>query len=428
MNDEYKIEGGGIGLSLQGQYRVMVINSITKEIEADYGWHKNLILNQGMDAVASVYLGGLNTYGIAGTGSRPNSITSSTSQITQSGATASLFVTSGIPDFTSSYSTYTSSLNVGDVIQYSNGSQSMVTSIIDGFHAAVNTTYNVDAGNAQTFTIWKTSQVGMELEIKRSSTYLVGSSSLLGWNCGSKTSGNSSTYRRTYDFSAEVAIKNYTEVGVGWAVSGPTTVFSRILLPVSVSIPIGSQLRLTHDLYVAFTPAMERYITASISGWPVLPATTTYASESIQKFMISTVDTSGYGNVDFACLDPGVISGYWGNLFAGYSSTNSQNLAPFGTATNRSSPAVSAPYYGWLIAYSNGSYMRYKSFALGLNDGNFIASFNTVGFGINYGGGPFYPYDTAYQAMCLRFDQPQTKLNTQRLTLVWKWSWDRVLQ
>ena len=112
---------GGINIFLQGKYRLQVIDSLTKTVVSDYGWHKNLILNNGMDQVASFYIADLNAAGVCGTGSRPNSITSSTSEITQSGAQLYLVDNSGLISFTASVitngtSSYTSSVSPGDLI------------------------------------------------------------------------------------------------------------------------------------------------------------------------------------------------------------------------------------------------------------------------------------------------------------------------
>src|ERR1035437_10355913 len=329
--NEYKVEGGGIGIGMRGIYKVQVINSTTKEITLDCDWQKNLILNGGMDAVAVAVLGNLSYYGIIGTGSRPNSITSSTSTITQSGAGVYLYNTSGLPNFTSSYSTYTASVNVGDVLQYSNNSQSTVTSITDGLNLQVSPTYSIDVGNAQTFTIWKASQTDLEGESKRSATFLTG----VG-NCGTTTSGSTKKFRRSYDFSTEISSSTYTEIGVSWTVTKAVkSTFSRVVLPSPVTVGIGFKLRLIYDLFLSFTPNAPQYFTASVSGWPVSPSTTTIATQSIQNFNIANVSTDGIADNDAFCLDPVAIHGYNGSLFVVFVSDTKTPLAAFGSSIYR---------------------------------------------------------------------------------------------
>ena len=341
--NEYKVEGSNIGIGMSGVYKVQVINSTTEEITLDCDWQKNLILNGGMDTVIGCMLGNLSYYAIAGTGSRPNSITSSTSTITQSGAGVYLYNTSGLPNFTSSYSTYTASVNVGDVLQYSNNSQSTVTSITDGFNLQVNTNYTIGSGNAQTFTIWKTSQTDLEAESKRNSSLLAGAG-----NCGTTTSGSTKTFRRSYDFSTEISSSTYTEIGVSWTVTKAVkSTFSRILLPSPITVGIGFKLRVVYDLFLSFTPNTPQYFTASISGWPVSPSTTTIATQSIQNFNVSDVSTSGTTTADWYSLEPAAIRGYNGNLAVSFVSNTSTPLAAFGSSIGRNS--LDESYNGSMI-------------------------------------------------------------------------------
>ena len=422
MNNEYKVEGANIGIGLQGFYKVQIVNSTTKEITVDYDWHKNLILNSGMDIIAGSQLGNLNGIGICGTGSRPNSISGGTSTITQSGMTASLYDQSGLPDFTSSYSTYTSSVNVGDVILYTNNSQSNVVSIIDGYNIGVDQSYTISVGDAQTFTIWKTSQRDLEGESKRTATLLTGTG-----NCGTTIVSNVVIYRRTFDFSVETVSQNYTEVGVSWTLTKATgSTFSRILLPAPITIGIGFQLRLIHDLHIIFTPDSPQYFTASISGWPVSPATNTIATQSLQNINVSTVDTSGGTGGDGYSSEPCAVHGYDGNLIVSGLSVTSASLSSVGTAVTRDS-TLGATLNGTISPYVLGSYTLYKTCNFDLNTGNSanIRSliFGTVGF---LSGNSMW--NGKYQSLAVVFDQPQTKLNTQIMSVVWKWSWSRVLQ
>jgi hypothetical protein len=431
MNSKQKIAGGGISIGLKGTYKVQVVNATTKEIVADYDWGKNLILNSGMDGIATANrsLAGIWYVGIAGTGSRPNSITSSTSEITQSGTSMFLNNTTGLPDFTSSIFTngivsYTASVNLGDVIIDSDNSQSIVRAIVDGFNLTVDTNYIYTTG--KTFTIWKTSQTGLQAEQKRTQTYLIGAAN--NWGVVSESVVTS---QRTYDFGAEASTVNYTEVGVGWdTVSNPRTTLSRILLPVSVSVATGNQLRLIYQMQTTYGPAGERYITPTIAGWPTAPSTTTAGSESIQNFSLlwynwltmgSTVNSSGDA-VGFAILDPNGADANSANSFV---SSASASLSVFNTSSARTADSNIAALSPAI--YTPGSYTLYRTSSYGLNNMN-IPNIRTMGIG-RYG--PVYgqyPNQPPYQAICFLFQEPQVKTNTQTLTLVWKWTWARVIQ
>jgi hypothetical protein len=437
--------GGGIDLSLCGRYRLQVIDATTKVIISDYGWNKNLILNNGMDAIAGNLIASLTPYGICGSGSRPNRITSSTSQISQSGAQIYLMDTSGLTDFTSSVFTngtmsYTSRAQIGDVIIDSDNSQSMILSVpSDGLNLFVNVSQSFTGG--KTFTIWKTSQTHLQGEVHRSSAYiLVGSSSLLGWNQGTYVSASVMTHRRTYDFAVESATQSYKEVGIGWSPTlNDTAVFSRAVLPNSVSVVPNQQLRMTYDLQVTFGPTSVRYKTPTITGWPVPPSTTTEMSESMQLFyggfsnnwMASAVNTDG-GNTGWPVLDPtGRVASWDGYSSYGCSmfvSSNSASLVPFGSCVDRSTNGYLA--FPVLDPYIPGSYVIYKRATFDVSSAN-VTNIRSVGFGLYYYlGGDIYsrPYWGNAQAFCCVFTQPQTKTNLQTLTLGWKSTWARVIQ
>lgn len=468
--------GAGIKLGLAGAYRVQVVDGTTKEVVSDYGWHKNLILNNGMDAVASYAIADLMHYGVAGTGSRPNSLTASTSQITQSGYYISLQTIGDWQTFTQSVVTradgmyyytqsgvvvtdatmsYTSSVSLGDVIIDENFSQSTVVGV-SGSILAVNNSYNYSTPIS--FSIWKTSQGRLQGEISRSGTYYQGSSSLVGWNCGTEWSSSLTDYttsiavhRRTWDFTVENQSRSYTEVGASWDSTRFNPCFSRVLLPQTVSISPNQQLRLTYDLMAIFGPFSPQYSTASITGWPVAPSTTTIGTQSLQGFMTSYVQTNGvtvgmggYGNV--YPLDPAASctpsSCYttancccWVSENSFSLNTSSVILVPgnsqAATRTLISSLGSDGDYaFGTIDTYTNGTYRQRKYGTLSIYQG-VSNNIRCMGFGgtgnVNcYGLTP--PPNSGGQCMVFVFDQPQTKTNLQTLTLQWLWSWSRVIQ
>ena len=428
MNTNYE---GGINIGLSGKYRLQVVDAETSAIVSDYGWHKNLILNNGMDAMGNPngpLLASLSSWGVSGTGSRPNYITSSTSTITQSGAFIGLTNYTGLTSFTQSVTTngtasYTSSVEVGDLIVDQSLSQSTVVGVSGSilYVTCSSLTYTTP----KTFTIWKTSQYGLQGESQRSANYLPGSSSLVGWNCGTVFSGSTVTYRRTFNFATEVASQSYNEVGCSWNGNTNGGMFSRIVLPQTVVVAPNQLLRMTYDLQTSFGPFYSVYKTASITGWPVLPATDTSGTESLQNLIPSLVDING--NVGgYQALDP--VGG--SSTFCVFASNVN---SPLYTGSANTQSAVyrlgdfSSPYNGLFYGpYVNGTYTTVKYGTLSIYQAT-SSQLYSIGFGIYQQYGP-QPYDGTGQAMTFVFNQPQTKTNLQTLTLGWRWTWSRTIQ
>ena len=428
MNENNSIKSG-INGDLCGFYKVQCVNPRTGEVVSDYGWNKNLILNTGMDLVATNIYPALTNYCIAGTGSRMNFITGGFSTITQSGNLITLWPSSSyLLDFSSSITSstnilyYTHSLEVGDVIVYANASQSNVTAIdtVGGLTASVDTSYTIESGSNQTFTIWKTSQTRLHSEKKRSNTYLIG----VG-NCGVTNSTGSNgkpnvrTFRRTYDFTAETSNSLYTEIGTSPVVTANTSVFSRILLPVPIAISTSLQLRVIYDLQVTYTPELPRYFTASISGWP-----NTICTESLQLFSPSGMDTSG--NSSTAALDPAATSEFPGTSYiSNFTSPSSASLAAFGSAVDRTTN-YSFNSTETVTSYVIGSYALYKVGSFGLNVSN-RTDIRSIGMGLSTFSGQTPPARSDTTFICVLFNETQSKVNTQTLSFTWKFSWSRTL-
>lgn len=414
-------------LKLQGFYKLAVVDALTgQEIWRQPEWEKNLIINNGMDGVASQYLANLLLYGVAGTGSRFNELTSSVSQASAINGTVYLVPSgSGIQSFTGSiYGGWSSSFTSGDTIKFANGLEATSSGTPTGTTATISYTGSV---STQSFTIWKTSQTGLEGESKRGGSGIAGSAYLTGaGNCGYTLSGNILTYLRTYDFSAETGSKTYTEVGVAWSSTvGAATTFSRIRLPASIFIDNAQRLRLIYQLQVTFSPTASSYISnAVVNGWPVSPATNTNLSQSLQLILASTIlAANGATLTTTACLDP-VAEGSSCTIFG---STNSQSLVTFGsTPVDRSTNGSVALASSTLDSYVARSFECYKNATFTVSLLNYT-NLRSFGFGINNPGSGYYPYNTTGQAFAMLFEQSQSKYSTQTLTMTYKWSWSRVL-
>jgi len=419
-NKHYNL--GGIHQTLSGQYRISVVDAETEEII----WQqpelqKNLILNQGMDAVNSFYYAQLGTNAIAGTGTRLNYIDPAGSMLSQAGTTVTLVPTgsgTGLNHLTESFGNYSVALQAGDVIQYATGSGGVTTVIVLGVSdltASVDTSLSISP--SQSFTIWKTTQTGLHQEIKRSSTYLVGTA-----NCGYTDTTGSRTFRRTMDFSSESFLRTYTEVGIGWsAVASSSTVFSRVLLDTPVAVDVGQKLRVFYQWRVDVYPtASIPRPNVTITGWPVSPSTTTNGSESVQLFFLSGIDSNGNSQTSLAALEPVSFDSIC-NFFISHVSAS---LQPWGSSVDRTGTSPTAAIaFSTKLAYTNGSYTCDKTatFSAASWDG---ANIRSMGFG------PFNVVGSAVffnQAFAFVFEQSQSKSNTQTLTLAYRWTWGRSL-
>lgn len=404
----------GIKQSFSGYYQVKVIDATTNVVVWESGLNKNLILNQGMDALYSTNIANLTICAVAGGGTRDNRVDGLTSEITQSGNKAFLNKRTGLgmEDFTSSHQTYAARVQAGDIIKYANNSESMVTTVTDGYNLVLNTNYTFTAG--QTFVVWKTSQVGLETEVKRAGGGITNTSYVTGaGNCDTTTLSNTRTWRRTYDFVTEVGSVTYNELGVAWATSAANTVFSRIVLGSSIIIDTGFKLRMIYDLVGTFTPASEIYTTASIGGWPVSPSTNQIGSESLQNFLTSTIDTNGNTSGD-PILDPASLTPL---LFA---SPNSASLSAFGSAVDRSTNVGVTSGAMTKAAYVANSYYIDKTAILPIGQAN-RTDLKSIGMGSSN------PAGAASTVIAFKFNQSQSKNSSQTLSLTYRSSWARTL-
>lgn len=399
---------GKIGQIASGQYKVMVVDSATGKVVREQPWQHNLILNQGLDRVAVMLWADCFVYGIAGTGTRPNTVDSSTDTAVQSGTTVTK--TGALLDFTGT------DADVGDMIKWDSGEEARIIAITSANVCEVANSATVASGE---FTIYHTAQVGLQTETKRSATYLTGSG-----NCESSLTGNVLSSRRTYDFTAETGNITYTEIGVGWAASGSTTVFSRILLAAPVALVAGQQLRVVYQLNLTITPNTPVSKNLPVSGWPVAPSTVTTGQECVQNILLSTVasngTTSGYVGTGIYALEPSATQGTTTNASFALS-TNATALAAFGSAANRATTQYLSGNIATHSVYASLNFYVDRNMLFGVAE---AVSTSLRSLVIGHGSSAA---SATYQAFTFLFDQVQAKSNTQTLSFTVRFSWGRTL-
>jgi hypothetical protein len=398
-----------IGQTLSGKYKVVVVDRNNDVVWEQKDWQKNLILNQGMDNLYSYTYANSFQLAFAGNGTNPNSIYTGNSSGSVAGTTLTLTPgPTGIQSLTGSYSGWSPVAQSGDMIQFDNGSQVMI-SAVSNLSASVTPSSTI---TLQPFTIWKTSQTGLQSLI-----HVVGLNNLFTGTgyCGTTFTNNVAGMRRTWDFNYETSSVTFTEVGVGWNNGGsvfspsPATsyVFSRMLLPLPVPIGINQKLRLIYELDVAATPYANSPgvpFTGSIIGWGTGSLVPGY--QNIAGFYISQTDTNG-ASVGTAWLDPAGTPSIFASNYTGSNPNAGTDINRQGSSYATTNTTMNAYVPLSFTAYKNGTFAT-----------NQVAENDLQTIGIGNGGN---------NAFCCVFTQAQTKTNVQTLTLSFIYTWGRVL-
>ena len=400
-------------LVLQGRFKVQVVED-GKVIE-DRPFEKNLIMDLGMDNIASNEICDLFLSCSSGTGT--------TAQKVDSGATTA----SRLGNTVTSSASFFGSGDVGKLIKWDSGEEARITVYNSGTSVTVDTSGTIGSG---AFTMWNVALTSLASYHADYSSYLTGSG-----NCGTSRSGSTLTHRRTFDFPAEAGSVAIEELSVA-AAGGGSNIFSRILLSSTVNLTIGQQLRVIYELDVTLSPTTLTANTPSATGWPVAPATGVDGDEMWQAVQMSAVDTSTGATVTTgtelaggesgagASMDPFTsTSGTLGSWAFISSDATAHNTFP-SAGPDRSSNAVEKELAH--DAYSNGTFTRTRSCTFAVGEAN-RTDWRSVGVGNKNSTAGYRPYQGAHQGLVFIFDEEQTKENTHTLTLTFRWTWSQTL-
>jgi hypothetical protein len=403
---------------LSGRYKIAIINAKTKRVRwQQRKWQHNLIMNNGMNKIASSLLCDCFTYAIAGTGTTTGDEVSADYGTTATGDVAGNVALVG---GTFVFDTVLPG-DQGNIIKWnSTGFEGRIVSMSDTTHAVISPLPSApQSGN---FVLYRTNFNILDNETVRTNNYVP-----VAPYCGTTLIGNMLVHQRTWDFPEEVGTINYTEMGVGWTgtlndTSDPLggSVFARFLLHSVTALNAGEQLRLTYQLRVVLEPYASLAKTASITGWPLAPATDTDGDERVQLLGMSIVssvgattnfDTGNYANEPSRTTNVAI-----------FLSTSSAALASFGSVVDRytsfthSQQAVTSP------SYALHSYTKIKQITFSSSEAN-STSWRSMGVGWDGGGSNAGQFNTN----CFVFDQAQSKLLTHTLNLQYFFTWSRVL-
>jgi hypothetical protein len=424
MSKEQVIEVAAVSQTACGMYRVAIVDSKTGQIKWEMPeWRHNLILNSGMEMVATNAWVKCISNCYAGT--------SSTSNYKDSGTDTAASDASGNVTSVGATVDFTTFAN-GDCILWDDGSQGRITS-----RPTANTCTIVPAPGGSGissgfFTVLKTSNRKLYANTAHNSSLLPNSP-----NSIAQRIGNLLTSRFTFDFPSEVGPVTYNEIGLtansGTPASNPD-MFSRIVLPAPVILGVGDSLRVIYQLQLTVAQTDPVPVTPTISGWPVAPAITTSGTFALVEVGLSAANTAATSsaNAVTSFSASSQLSNEPSSIAGNYYFWVDKTRLGFGFSwpspgTDRSATRLLSDYEQGAISHQDFSALTYfvvkeATWAIATANVDSWGNVKAVGFG--------YSFFTEPSIRCgsyFEFDQDQTKTNVQKLTLRFKYSWSRVL-
>ena len=234
--------------------------------------------------------------------------------------------------------------------------------------------------------------------------------------------------RVTHDHEVEAQDRNVNELGWFGGTEAAPVLFSRIVLPSTVTVLTGQSLRTVYQLEVTLSPISATSAAPSITGWTTdgdcrwecaFPATSsTFSSPNDYNFaLFDAVGTNGV-----------LPDGYWTTQCAeragllAYSTTymctmygTAQSFNSFGTRP--ALPDPSATVYNACSGVGTASSGTATFSVSNYTNGNFYRDSTLVCEPNWTGYSSISIYAIRFRGLMYIFDNPQTKTNTQRLTL-----------
>jgi hypothetical protein len=374
-------------------YQIEVLDASGKTVKR-YPAKRNLVLDQGLNNMATQDLHALTQNAAAGTGTDPVKRDSGSTTFTRSGTTltasGNFFVVG----------------DVGRLFKFDTGEEMYITAFTDAQNVTVNLSGAIAAAEG---TVWYVNQVGLQTETKRTSSLLSGS----GNNQQTYVAGVWSI-KRTFIFAAEVAPVTYNEIGWSHLASAGNNLFGRDIVSPGVSLIATQQLKVTCTLNIAYGPVVSTPFTNPFTGG--------WGDDG--DFGYEGIPTNDTGNpartlqLAFRPADNGSASGFQmstiSDAIANGSQTNSDGWI------DRSGTGMVAATGHTVPAYVTGSFTKHRDFQFNVSSIN-RANNRCFGNGNNPGGGQWRG-----QIRWL-MDTDQVKLNTHVLNIRITTTWQRTL-
>lgn len=291
-----------LGATARGTIQYWVIDP-DGSVAREYQRQQNLILDSGLDNLATRRWNQMMLACAAGTGTTPTKDVLD-GDWARSGTTV-----------TSTSSTYVlSAPDVGKWIRFADGTKSKIVSVEADDSCTV---ANSGTVAAQSAILFRCNQTGLTTEVKRTVTYPDYQDQDGSWATTTlfDQATNYFVLRRTYDFTAEGGSVTYTEVGFSHVNTSGANLFSRVLLDVPANLTVGQQLRVRYELQIVTLPAPDDHDerTLAVSGWPRPYAISAIASTATH-FTVTLTETHHYvagGKITIAGADVGAYDGEW---------------------------------------------------------------------------------------------------------------------
>lgn len=247
--------------------------------------------------------------------------------------------------------------------------------------------------------------------------------------------------RVTHDHEQESSDQNINEIGYFAKRNSVNRLFSRIVLPSTISVLTGQQLRTIYQLEVSIAPWTAATNSPSITGWTTagqhrlegyMPATSTTFG-SVANSFLPTINTSGADvppyNATTSANAPGVLLGGLGDSSAIDPPTNA-SLQPWCGAVCMRGSSYSFNTLGDVLSLPNASATVFCAGYGTESSGTVSVQVGSIAVDQTYRDTTwiFQPNWTGYSSITIYaitmngythiFDTPVTKSDTQRLTLV----------
>lgn len=354
-------------------------------------WRSNLILDVGLNQVATSGWPAMTTYAAVGTGTTATNRDSGVITFTRAG------------NVVTASAAFFEAADVGRLLKFDTGEEMYVSA----FTSATEVTVNIaGALGASPGTVWYVNQTQLTTQTKRTNQYLQDS----GDNGSSWNAVNGEiTHKCTFVFSTEAAPITYREVGWSWGNVG-TDLFGRDVLPGGGdALAAGQQYVIICELILRLSPVAITAVPNVATGWD------TAGNAMVESVLMTISTTSIFGIVagnggrsTYGALEPPstkrviAASATWGQLAA----PSTGNVGgPAGAVKNLTA-----------AGYAAGSFFRDYSATFGIAEANgtvhglIIASEQAQNIGFS-----------------VKFTTPQTKANTHTLAVTFRISWQRRL-
>lgn len=423
-----------VGQTAMGRYKVAICDGKTRQVKWEMPDFKpNLILNGGLEQVASYHWVQCMTYAYAGDDGTANYLDSGT-DTASSDASGNVTSVGSTIDFT------TDAAN-GDCILWDSGETGRITS-----RPTANTCTIVPAPaggiSSGEFTVLYTSRTQLVSPVAQCSSYLSGNPHQLAQRIS-----NTIINRNTYDFPVEVGSVTYREVGVSPIDATPPSaaaMFSRIVLDSPISLSAGEYLRLVYQLEITISPIVATAAAPAITGWPVSPATGTDGDYALYNVGLGVVNTANatvgltnirttfdsYANEPASMLsDPNISPGSYRmwvsnvrNGFGTLSWPENATARSYVLATNVTGQITDTDFTA--LTYSQ---VKSAKWAIGEANLDTYGYIRSMGFGYYSTAIGQEADPTESVGFLFEFDEDQTKTNIQTMLLSIKYSWSRTL-